>query len=130
MPDFVMDPRVLTPDQMREHVLAYTQPPHGLKKRYLARHGLTQYWMRKWSRAMKAGDLDAAIYPHDTVRVSNQEAREMTRLRKENAQLKRLLREEKQRRVEEVDKRDQTIEILGKAIGVMQSHGAESRSDM
>ena len=60
MPDFVMDPRVLTPDQMREHVLAYTQTPHGLKKRYLARHGLTQYWMRKWSRAMKAGDLDAA----------------------------------------------------------------------
>ncbi|MDU0969293.1 MAG: hypothetical protein E7A62_09540, partial [Actinomycetaceae bacterium] len=77
MPGYVTDPHALSPQEKREHVLAYTLARKGTKAQYLEEHGLTVHYVRKWSRAMKAGDLDAAIYPHDTVRVSNQEAREM-----------------------------------------------------
>ncbi len=125
MPGYVTDPHALSPQEKREHVLAYTLARKGTKAQYLQEHGLTVHYVRKWSRQMLSGDLEADLSPRSHERLSKEQAADYARLEIDNAAKDRLIED----LFAELDKRDRTIDALGKAIEAMQGSGVASREN-
>lgn len=116
-----VEPRQFTPDQIREHVLAYTRARHGTKRAYLDKHGIGKDQMYRWRAAFTDGDLDSGKIPRQSGRMTDKDISEIERL-------KRLLAERDSQIDElegEIDRSRKVADALGKAIDVMHSHGVE-----
>ena len=118
--------RVLTPEEKRDHVIAYVWCPHGQKTKYLSDHGITMSTMNRWKAALADGDLAEGRVPRHTGEMTRRDVSEIRRLERE---ITRLETERDQARAETQTMR-QVAEALGKAIGVMEHlHGAASTKD-
>ncbi|WP_010539787.1 hypothetical protein [Dietzia alimentaria] len=116
-----VEPRQFTPDQIREHVLAYTRTKHGRKAAYLEVHEIGRDQMYRWRAAFTDGDLDSGKIPRQSGRMTHKDISEIERL-------KRLLAERDSQIDElegEIDRSRKVADALGKAIDVMHSHGVE-----
>lgn len=114
-------PRDFTPDEIREHVIAYINTKHGLKWTYLEEHGISRRWMERWRATLSDGDLDSGKVPRQSGRMTHKEVAEIARLKRQlaerEAQISQLERE--------VTRSERVADALGKAIDVMHSHGVE-----
>lgn len=116
-----VEPRQFTPDQIREHVLAYTRARHGSKRAYLEEHEIGRDQMYRWRVAFTDGDLDSGKIPRQSGRMTHKDISEIERLQ-------RLLAERDAQIGElegEIDRSRKVADALGKAIDVMHSHGVE-----
>ena len=114
-------PREFTPDEIRDHVLAYVETKHGFKKDYLAAHGVDRGRMDRWRAAFTDGDLDAGKFPRQSGRMTHKDLSEIARLKRELAE-----RDAQIDKLEgEIDRSRKMADALGKAIDVMHKHGVE-----
>lgn len=125
MTTVVLPPREFTPDQQREFALGYSSRPHGTKAAYLAEHGLSYSQVRRWMAAMMDGDLEHGQVPRHTVCMTRKDAAEIRRLNARIADLEKRLAASEQ----DKNRYAEAVGALGKAIGAMQSRGANSEKD-
>lgn len=114
-----------TPEEKREHVLAYLALKYGTKAAYLEQHGISSYRIRSWQHAMADGDLDRGLIPRHTGSMSAEDVAEIRRLQTEVARLTA----ERDRLATERDRMTKAADALGKAIDVMQPCGVDSDED-
>lgn len=117
-----MSVQYLTPEQKREHVLAYLGCAHGTKAGYLVEHGLSSWQVRRWRKQVYAGTLEIGLVPRGGVMNDPDVNRELARLRQENEQLRdqlqaQVVRQEKL--VADLDSSKEVVEALGKAIALL-----------
>lgn len=116
-----VEPRQYTPDQIREHVLAYVRTKHGLKKAYLEKHEIGRHRMDGWRAAFTDGDLDSGKMPRHSGRMTHKNISEIERLKRQLAERDAQIDELEG----EITRSRKVAEALGKAIDVMHSHGVE-----
>ena len=121
MTSVTVEPREFSPEEIREHVLAYLKTRHGQKGAYLERHGIARELMRRWRQTIADGDLDAGLIPRQSGRMTHKDIAEITRLKRELAERDARI----QRLEDEVVRSQRVSDALGKAIDVMHAHGVE-----
>lgn len=126
-----MTGKFLTPEQKREHVLAYLGCAHGTKAAYLSEHGLSAWHVRRWRKQVYAGTLEVGLVPRGGAVNEPDINHELARLRKENQRLLEQLQTQARRQeklVADLDSSKEVIEALGKAIALLHpsSESAES----
>jgi hypothetical protein len=112
----------LTPEQKREHVLAYLGCAHGAKAAYLVEHGIPAWSMRRWRMQVYAGTLEVGLVPRGGVMNEPEVNRELARLRAENQQLREQLQAQVRQREKlavDLDSSKVVVEALGKAIALL-----------
>lgn len=118
-------PRDLSPDDKREHVLAYVSAPWGTKAAYLSEHAITKDQLYAWKAAVADGDLDADKIPRQTGTMTSDDVAEIRRLREEIARLNTA----KRKAEADAEQWGKAADALGKAIDAMHSHGVSSDED-
>lgn len=113
-------PEAFSIEQKRHHVLTYAMLPHGAKRLYQIEHGVSREQLRGWRLAMADGDLEHGITPRHTGGMTFEEAAEIKRLRARVTQLEAELTTSQG----DADRLRAAADALGKAISVMQQHGA------
>lgn len=125
----------LTPEQKRDHVIAYLSRPHGTKGRYLAQHNLSASTIATWRRGLADGDLERGLIPRQTGRMTFKEVRENIALRAQLEEMQAKLDASEARNnssdttIAKLKKNNEelhtAIDALGKAIAIMHKDGAE-----
>lgn len=82
------DAQNLTPEDKREHVIAYLSRPHGTKTTYLTEHGINPRSIHRWKHAMADGNLEQGLIPRQTGSMTTDDIREIVALREQVEQLK------------------------------------------
>jgi len=126
-----MSVQFLSPDQKREHVLAYLGCSHGAKSAYLTEHGISAWSMRRWRRQVYAGTLEVGLVPRGGVVNEPEVNRELARLRKENLQLRDQLQTQARRQEKlaaDLDNSKVVVEALGKAIALLHPNSESADS--
>ena len=118
--------RVFTPEDKRDHVIAYVQAPWGSKARYLEEHAISADMMKRWRSALADGDLAAGRVPRHTGEVTTRDVSEIRRLEGRVAALEK----ERDQALAQAETMRRAADALGKAIGVMEKlHGAACAGD-
>lgn len=120
-----LTPRDLSPEEKREHVMAYVSCPFGTKAAYLAEHGITQRRLYAWKSAVTDGDLDANKIPRQTGRMTRDDVAEIRRLQAENARVEAA----RVKAEAEAERMGKAADALGKAIDAMRERGVDSGKD-
>ena len=126
-----MSVQYLTPDQKREHVLAYLGCAHGTKAAYLSQHGISAWFMRRWRRQVYAGTLEVGLVPRGGVVNEPDVNHELARLRKENERLREQLQTQASRQeklASDLDSSKEVVEALGKAIALLHPNSESADS--
>ncbi|MEJ5998764.1 hypothetical protein [Corynebacterium sp. H130] len=95
----------------------YYSLKHSQRGQYIRDLGISPNTIYKWRDQMIAGDIDTGLRPRQTVVMSTDEANDIKRLLKENAELKK--QNEALRRRAHANQ--EAAEALGKAIATLQS---------
>lgn len=77
-----------SPEEKREHVIAYLSRRHGTKHAYLTEHGLSSKAIHRWKRALADGNLEQGLIPRQTGTMTTDDIREIVKLRAQIEQLK------------------------------------------
>lgn len=103
-----------TNEQIREIVYAYDRQPYGTKIRWRDERGLTDYWIRRWRRAVYDGDLDRGLVPRETTGMPSSQPRRRANAESQDPKARRIA--ELEQRIDQLEK---TNDALGKAIGLL-----------
>lgn len=102
-----------TVEEIREFVYAYERQPHGTKRVWLDRQGVSTDRLRRWRESVFDGDLDRGLIPRDGGRMTP--AKKRRHVAKANAARDA----EVERLRARVDELEASNDALGKAIGLL-----------
>lgn len=112
-----MSRTMLTVEEKRELVAAYSAVPYGKKAQFLAEQGLSHHQFNRLRRQVCAGSLEHGLIPRRGVWVSMEENKELARLAKENEDL----RQQMETLQAEKAQAERVADALGKAIELLQA---------
>ena len=127
--------REFTVEEKRALVYAHLDCAHGTKGQFLLEHGVSIDQMRTWRLQVMADTLERGLVPRGGVAVSRDEAKALARLAREAEQLRAQLASERAEherilaaKEAELATQQRAVDALGKAIEILQQHGAGKTS--